>query len=145
MQGAASAAAGGHGEILLAVLDGPLLIGARNQVLEAGGVGGVAGDGHVNALVLHDGHALKHVVGTVALHRGALAVGEGPGLLYLQLAGKEVVVGLYIGEAVDAGDYVGRVLAKAVEDYAQGLLAGTVGGLGDADSALGGGKALVAS
>ena len=144
MQGAAGAAAGSHGEVLLAVLQGPLLIGAGYQVLEPGGVGGVAGDGHVHALVLHDGHALQHVVGAVALDSGALAVGEGLLLQDLQLAGEEVVVGLDVGEAVDAGDDVGSVLAQAVEDDAQGLLAGTVGGFGDADGALGGGEGLVA-
>jgi len=39
--GTARAAAGSDGEVLLAVLDGPLLIGTCNQVLEADGVGDV--------------------------------------------------------------------------------------------------------
>ena len=50
MQGTARAAARSDREVLFAVLDRPLLIGAGNQVLEAGGVGGVAGDGDVHAL-----------------------------------------------------------------------------------------------
>ncbi len=58
VQGTARAAAGSDGEVLLAVLDGPLLVGAGDQVLEADGVGGVAGDGALNVLLLHDGNAL---------------------------------------------------------------------------------------
>ena len=55
VQRAAGAAAGGHGEVLLALLDALLLIGTGHRVLEAGGVGGVAGDGHIHALVVHNG------------------------------------------------------------------------------------------
>ena len=62
MQGTARAAAGSDGEVLLAVLDGPLLVGAGHQVLEAGGVGGVTGDGNLNTLHLHDGNAFQNVV-----------------------------------------------------------------------------------
>ena len=39
MQGAAGAAAGGHGEVLLPLLDAFLLIGAGHGMLEPGGVG----------------------------------------------------------------------------------------------------------
>ena len=145
MQGTAGAAAGSNGEVLLAVLDGPLLVGAGNQVLEAGGVGGVTGDGNLHAFLLHDGNAFQHVVGAVALNGGALALGEGLLTDDLQLAGGEVVVGLHIGEAVDTADDIGSVLAQAVQDNAQGGLAGLVGGAGDADGALSSGEALVAS
>ena len=55
-----------------------------------------------------------------------------------------VELGLDVGEAVDAGDDLGSVLAQAVEDDPQGLLPGLVGVLDDADGALGGGKGLVA-
>ena len=41
------------------------------------GVGGVAGDGALNVLLLHDGNALHDVVGAVALDSCALALGEG--------------------------------------------------------------------
>ena len=75
VQGAARAAAGGDGEVLLALLDAFLLIGAGDGMLEAGGVGGVAGDGDVNALKVHDGHALAHIVAAVAADSGALALG----------------------------------------------------------------------
>ena len=61
----------------------------------------------------------------------------------LQLAGVVVKLGLHIGEAVDAGDDLGGVLAQAVQDDPQGLLAGLVGGAGDADGAFGGGEGLV--
>ena len=101
---AARAAAGGHGEVFFAVLHRPFFIGAGNQVLEAGGVGRVARDGHLNALLLHNGNALEHVVGAVALHRGAFAVGKSLLAHDLQLAGLEVVIRLHIGEAVDAAD-----------------------------------------
>ena len=62
MQGTARAAAGSDREVLLAVLDGPLLVGAGNQMLEADGVGGVAGDGALHVLLLHDGNAFHNIV-----------------------------------------------------------------------------------
>ena len=113
-------------------------------MLEAGGVGGVTGDGNLNALSLHDGNTLQNVVGAVALDSSALAVGVGDGLDDLELAGGEVIVGLDVGEAVDTADDLGSVLAQAVQDDAQGLLADLVGGTGNADSALSGGEGLVA-
>ena len=112
-------------------------------MLEAGGVGGVAGDGDLHSLLLHDGNALQHIVGAIALHGGALAVREGLLTHDGQLAGFEVVVCLHIGEAVDAADDIGGILAKAVQDDAQGLFAGLVGGAGNADSALGGGEGFM--
>ena len=112
-------------------------------MLEPGGVGGVAGDGHVHALGVHDGHALADVVGAVAADIGPLAFGIADLPNHLQLAGVIVKLGLDIGEAVDAADDLGSVLAQAVEDDPQGLLAGLVGVLHDADGALGGGEGLV--
>ena len=75
MQGAAGAAAGSDGEVLFAVFQSPFLIGAGYQMLEPGGVGGVAGDGNVYALMLADGYAFQHIVGAVALY-GALSPSE---------------------------------------------------------------------
>ena len=144
MQGAAGAAAGSDGEVLFAVFQSPFLIGAGYQMLEPGGVGGVAGDGNVYALMLADGYAFQHIVGAVALYGGSLSVGEGPLLDDFQLAGVEIKVGLYIGEAVDSGDDISGVLAQAVQDNPQGLFSGTVGGAGDADGAFRGGKGLMA-
>ncbi len=51
---------------------------------------------------------------------------------------------MHIGEAVDAGDDLGGILAEAVQDDPQRLGADLVGGLGDADRAFGGGEGLVA-
>ena len=51
------------------------LVGAGNQMLEAGGVGGVTGDGYIHALGLHDGHALVDVVSAIAADLGPLALG----------------------------------------------------------------------
>ncbi|MBR5219771.1 MAG: aminoacyl-tRNA hydrolase [Clostridia bacterium] len=44
-------------------------------MLEAGGVGGIARDGHVGVLMPHDGHALAHVVRAVAVDLRAVAGG----------------------------------------------------------------------
>ena len=142
VQGAARAAAGGDGEVLLALLDALFLVSAGDRVLEAGRVGGVAGDGHVHALVVHDGHALADVVRTVAADGGALALGVGDLAHDGQLAGVIIKLGLDIGEAVDAADDLGGVLAETVEDDAQRLLAGLVCVADDADRAFGGGKGL---
>ena len=144
VQGTARTAAGGHGEILLALLDALLLIGAGHGMLEAGGVGGVAGDGHVHALMVHDGHALADIVGAVAADVGALALGVADLADDLELAGVVVELGLDIGEAVDTGDDLGSVLAEAVQDDAQRLFTGLIRVLDDADGALSGRKRLVA-
>ena len=50
MEGTACAAAGGYGEVFLSFLHALLLIGAGHRMLETGRVGGVSGDGNVNAL-----------------------------------------------------------------------------------------------
>ena len=76
VQGSACAATGSNGEIFLAVLYRPLLIRPGDGMLEAGGVGGVAGDGDVYFLGSHDGNAFEHVVGAVALDGSAIALGE---------------------------------------------------------------------
>ena len=55
-------------------LDALFLVSAGDGVLEAGRVGGVAGDGHINTLKVHDGHALAHVVRAVAAHVRALTL-----------------------------------------------------------------------
>ena len=101
VQRAARAAAGGDGEVLLALLHTLLLIGARDRVLEAGGVGGVAGDGDVDALEVHDRHALSHVVRAVAADVGTLALGVADLTDDLQLTGVVVELGLHIGKTVD--------------------------------------------
>lgn len=143
MQGTACAAAGSDGEVVDAVLDAPLLVGACDRVLEAGRVGGVAGDGNADVLKLHDSHALGNVVCAVALDVRSrtvgisLLLGDGDGL------GVGIELRLAVCEAVDAGDYHRSVLAEAVEDNSQGLGSDLVCVEGYFDSALSGGEALV--
>ena len=93
----------------------------------------------------HDGNALADVVGAVAVNLSARAVGVGDLLDNLELAREVVELGLHVGEAVDAGDDLGGVLAQAVQDNAKRLLARLVGVHSDADSALSGSEGLVAS
>ena len=143
MQRTARAAAGSDGEVLLALLDALLLVGACDRVLEAGRVRGIAGDGDIDTLVMHDGNALADVVSTVAADIGALALGVADLVDDLQLAGVVVELRLHIGEAVDAGDDLSGILAEAVQDDAQRGLARLVGVADDADGAFGGGKGLM--
>ena len=75
MEGTSGTAAGCNGEVLHAVLNAPLLVGACNGMLEAGRVGGVAGDGNADLLKLHDGNALGNVVRAVALNGCARTLG----------------------------------------------------------------------
>ena len=126
VQGTASAAAGSNGKVLLAVLDAPLLVGACDRVLKAGGVGGVARNGNIHALMAHYGHALVYVVSAIAAHVGTLALTVGGGLGDSQLAGVLIVLGLAVSEAVDTGDDLCSVLAETVQDNLQGLLADLV-------------------
>ena len=137
-------AAGSNGEVLLAVLDSPLLVGTGNQMLEADGVGGVAGDGALNVLLLHNGNAFHNVVCTVALDSSALTLGEGDLLDDLQGLGGDIVLGLHIGEAVDTGNDVSGILAQAVQDNTQGGLADLVCSAGNANGTLSSSKGLVA-
>ena len=114
MEGTACAAAGGYGEVFLSFLHALLLIGACHRMLETGGVGGVSGDGNVNALFPHDGNALADIVGAVAVYLGAESVGVGLSPELLHLAGVVVHLSLHIGEAVDSGNDLRRVLAETV-------------------------------
>ena len=143
VQGAARAAAGSDGEIVDAVLDAPLLVGACNRMLEAGRVGGVSGDGNSDVLKLHDSHALGNVVCAVALDVGSRAVG----ISLLLGDGDSLRIGvklrLAVCEAVYAGDYHSGILAKAVEDNSQGLCSDLVRVEGYFDSALCCGEALM--
>src|SRR5699024_8955623 len=104
MQGTAGAAAGSNGEILLALLHALLLVGACNRMLETGGVGGVSGDGNVNALFPHDRNALGYIIGAVAVYLCAQAVGVGLSPKLLHLAGVVIHLSLYICKSVDTGN-----------------------------------------
>ena len=83
-------------------------------MLEAGRVGRVARNGDVDLFHDHDRNALVHVVRAVAAHLRALTRGVG-GLFHdRHFARVVVVLGLHIGEPVDARNNIRRVLAQAV-------------------------------
>ena len=94
--------------------------------------------------MVHDGHALPDVIRAVAADCGPLAFRIFDLPDDLQFAGIVIKLRLDIGEAIDAADDLGGVLAKSVENDPQRLLPGLVGVANDADGALGGGKGLVA-
>ena len=143
MQGTARSSARCDGEVLHAVLNAPLLVCAGNGMLESGGVGGVTGNRNADVLQLHDRNALGNVVRTVALDCRAGTVRERLGLHDLDRLGVGVELGLAVGETVDAGDDVSRILAKTVQNHAQGLLAHLVRVQCDLDRALCRRKGLV--
>ena len=143
VQRAACSSAGRDREVLLAVLVRPLLVGSGNEVLEAGRVGRVTGDRYVDALVLHDSHALEHVVRAVALDLSLVAVRVCLLVYDLKLVVVEIIIGADIGEAVDARDDERSVLAETVKDYAERLFSYLVSGSRDTDSALCGRERLV--
>ena len=136
VQRSARAAARCDGEVLKADLVAPLLIGARDGMLEARGVGGIARDGDAHLLQLHDRNAFGDVVRAIALDlcAGTVRIGDLVG------DGNRLRIGIKhrfaIGEAVDAGDDERRVLAKAVEDDAQRVLTDLIRVHGNGNRAL---------
>ena len=87
-------------EIFLIVFHGPFFVQfCRHEMLETGTVGGVAGDGNIHALLLHDGNTFRHVVGAVAADLGLFAVREGALLHRLEVAGIEIILGFDVGES----------------------------------------------
>ena len=143
VEGTAGAAAGGNGEVLLALLDALFLVSAGNGMLEAGRVGGVSGDGNVDLLEMHDSNALADVVSAVAADICALAFRIADLTDDLQLVGEVVKLGLNVGKAVYTGDDLRGVLSETVKDNAKLLLADFVGVADDTDSALSGGEGFV--
>ena len=143
VEGSAGAAAGGDGEVFSAVFHAPFLIGSRYKVLEAGGVRGVAGDGNIHALALHNGYALAHVVCAIAADSAAFAVGELHLADNVQLVVFKVKIRFHIGEAVHTGNNIGGVLAQTVQNNADGGFTSLVGVAGDTDCALRRGKGLM--
>ena len=127
VQRAARAAAGSHGEVLLALFHALFLVSAGHRMLEAGGVGGVARNGNVDLLEVHNGNAFTDVIRTVAADVGALAFGIADLADDLQLTGEVVKLSLYIGKAVDTGDDLSSVFSKTVENNAKRLFAHFVG------------------
>ncbi len=112
-------------------------------MLEAGRVGGVSGDGNVNAFLPHDRDALADIVGSVDADGCALAFGILEFLDDFKLAGVIVELGLHIGETVNPADDLGGVLSKTVQTHLEGGRAGAVGALGDTDRAFGCGEGFV--
>ena len=141
---AARAAARSDGEVLLAVLDAPLLVGAGDGMLEARRVRGVARDRDADVLELHDRDAFRDVVRAVAVDGRARALRERLLRDDLDLLGLVVERRLDVREAVDAADDVRGVLAEAVQDDAEVRLADLVRVEGDLDRAFRGGERLVA-
>ena len=141
----ASAAAGSDGEVLLAVLNAPLLVRTRDRMLEARRVRGVTSNGNANVLELHDRDTLGDIVSAVAVDGSARTLGERLLLDNLDLLGVVVERRLHIGEAVDARNDVRSVLAETVEDNAEIRLADLVGVKSDLDGAFSSSERLVAS
>ena len=105
----------------LTLLDAFLLIGTGHGVLEAGGVGGVAGDGHI--------HPSWCMIATPGAHRRSRSSGRSARSPYRyrfaddgQFAGVVIKLRLNIGEAVDAGDDLGGVCPEAVRYARRGSL-----------------------
>ena len=65
-------------------------------------------------------------------------------MVFLHVGGQVIVLGLHIGEPVNAADNHGSVLAQAVQDDTQWLGAHLVGVQGNLDGALRGGEGLMA-
>ncbi len=115
-------------------------------MLEARRVRGVARNGDVDVLEVHDGNAFLHGVRAVALDLRALRIAAVDDLVDdIDLVRLVVIVRHDVGEAVDAADDLRSILAEAVEDDAQLVLADLVRRLGDADRALSSREGLVAS
>ena len=122
VQGAAGTTTRSYAEVCLAGTYALLLVSTCGGVLETGGVGRVTGDGNVYVLVPHDGNTFANVVCTIAVNSSAGTIAVCLLADNLQLAGEVVELGLYIGETVDTADDHGSVLAKTVQDAAQGLV-----------------------
>ena len=135
VQGTSRAAARRNGEVFFAVIPAPFLVSACNGMLEAGGVGAVAGDGNVNAFVAHDSNAFVHVVCAVATNLCAFAVAVSGGFDDFKGIGVLVVIGLYVGETVYAADDESGVFSKSVQNDLQGLFTNLVCRARDTDCA----------
>ena len=137
---------GSYREVRLASQCALLLVGTCNWVLEAGGVGRVTRDRHVNILVPQDSHTFANIVSAIALYLQAAGVVAIRNLLdNLQLRGEVVELSLYVCETIDAADDLCSVLAQTVQDNAEGLLTNLVGHLGNLDGTLGSSERLVTS
>ena len=114
MKRTACTTAGSDGEVFFAHFDAFLFIGPGYRVLETRRVRRVARNGNVDTFVVHDGYAFADVVGTEAADGSAFALGVGNFPDDVQFTGLVIKLGLDIGEAVDTGNDLGRILAEAV-------------------------------
>ncbi len=112
-------------------------------MLEAGRVGRVTGNGNVYVLLPQDGYTFAHIVGAIALHLGTGTVRVGNLLHHVHLTRIVVELSLYVGEAVDATDDHGSILAQTVQNDAERLLAHLVCHLSNLDGSLGSRERLV--
>ena len=112
----------GYAEVGQALAGALLLIGTSGGVLEARGVGGVTRDGYVHVFLPHDGNTFANIVSTIAVDGSTRTVGVSDTLYFLQLTREIVKLSLYVGLTVDTADNHGSVLAKTVEDAAEGLV-----------------------
>ena len=87
-------------------------------MLESRGIGAVARYTCVDFLFYHDSNAFVYVVCAVASDFCAFALTESAFFHDFQLSGRIVVVGFYVGKAVDTADNIGGVFAQAVKDNA---------------------------
>ena len=64
-----------------------------------------------------DGYPFAYVVSPITADLGLLTFGVRYLTYNSQCSGSVIVLCLYIGKAIDAGDDLGGVLAQAVQDY----------------------------
>ena len=112
-------------------------------MLEAGRVGGVAGDGNIYLFHLHNRYAFLYVVAAEASNLRLISIGESNLANYGQLAGEVVIFGFHIGKAVDSGNDVSCILAQTIEDDAQRGFSCFIGGSCDTDCTLSSCKGFV--
>src|SRR5699024_6800589 len=126
MKGTSCTAAGSNGEVYLAFLVAFLLVGTCNGMLETCGVGGVTGDGNVNALFPHDGNAFLNAVRAVAVNLRAESFGVCLAEYFFYFVGVGIVLCLNICKSVDTGNDLCGVFAKSVQDNAERFLTNLV-------------------
>ena len=114
-------------------------------MLEAGGVGGVTGNGNANLFQLHNCNAFRHIVSTVAFYVSTGAIGIRRFADHLHLLGVRIKFCLYISKAVDSGNDERSVFAKTVQDNPQGLFTYFIGVQCNFNSAFRSSKRLMTS
>ena len=80
-------------------------------MLETGRVRGIAGNGNIHALLVHDGNTLAHIVRTVAAYFRTFSLGVRNLTHGREFAGIIVKLCLHIGETIDPGNNLCCILA----------------------------------